>query len=407
MNRAARRRNHRDGKTDNPLTVLAVSNAPFAPTGYGTQIRQLTRRMVADGHNIAIAANYGLEATQSEWESIPILPRGFDAYSNDVVGAYFTDWSRQHPDSRQYALTLYDVWVYLGHPSWEKVPTVSWVPIDHAPVPPKVAQWCARDLVTPVAMSKHGSIQLSRLGIEHAFIPHAIETDLYRPTEWVEDSKGQRVSGRQIMGMPDGDLHITGIVNANKGSHIVRKAFAEQIFAWSIFAANKPDAYLYLHTERLGAMSGIPLDPIIESTGAPVDRIRWVNQYQLRIGIPDEAMAAIYSDLSVLLSATMGEGFGLTVAEAGACETPQIVSNFSAQPELVVDGWKVGGQPFWNAGQQSWLTIPSVPEMVQALEESYERRGERSPASRQHILDNFDADRVYAEQWRPFLDLLP
>lgn len=407
MNRAERRRNHRAGKAEDPITLLAVSNAPFAPTGYGTQIRQLTKRLVADGHNVAIAANYGLEATQTEWDGIPILPRGYDAYSNDVVGAYFTDWSRQFPGRRNYALTLYDVWVYLGHPSWDKIPTVSWVPIDHMPVPPKVAQWCARDLVTPVAMSKHGSTQLTRAGIEHAYIPHAIETDLYKPTASIADSQGQARTGRQIMQIPDGDIHVTGIVNANKGNTVIRKAFAEQILAWSMFAADKPDAYLYLHTERYGAMSGIALDPIIESAGAPVERIRWVNQYQLRIGIPDEAMAAIYSGLDCLLAATMGEGFGLTVAEAGACETPQIVSDFSAQPELVVDGWKVGGQPYWNAGQQSWLTIPNVGEMVRALEESYERKGERSSASRQHILDNYDADRVYDEQWRPLLELLP
>ncbi|MDC3377158.1 glycosyltransferase [Candidatus Nanopelagicales bacterium] len=407
MNRAEKRRNHREGKVADPITLLAASNSPWAPTGYGTQIRQLTTRLQRDGHNIAIASNYGLEATQTEWEGIPILPRGFDAYSNDVVGAYFQDWSRQHPDTRKYVLTLYDVWVFLGQPAWENIPTISWVPIDHSPIPPKVAQWCSRDLVTPVAMSKYGSSALARMDIEHALIPHAIETQLYKPTEAIADSKDQLRTGRQMMNVPQDAAHVTGIVNANKGTNPVRKAFAEQILAWSIFAQDKPDAYLYLHTERFGGMAGVPLDPIIESTGAPTEQIRWVNQYQMRIGIPDDAMAAIYTGLDVLLAATMGEGYGLTVAEAAACETPAIVSDFSAQPELVVDGWKVGGQPYWNPAQQSWLTIPSVPEMVAALNESYERRGERSPESRQHIVDNYDADTVYEHGWRPFLELLP
>lgn len=400
MNRTQRQRAREHAATTSPLACLVASNAPWSSTGYGTQTKQLTRRMVSDGIATAIAANYGLEATHIVWEGMPIFPRGFDAYSSDVVGAYAKEWAEANHDRKTFVLSLFDVWVFLGHPGWESIPLdiVSWVPIDHSPVPPKVARWCAKDNVTPVAMSHFGSQQLARLGIDHVCIPHGIETGVYKPTESADDGSGRIVTGRELTGVPD-DAHVTGIVNANKGSHPVRKAFDVQILAWSEFARNKPDAHLYIHSEAHGAMGGIPLEPLLASCGAPKDRVHIVNQFLIRSGLPDPAMAAIYSSLDVLLSPTMGEGFGLTVAEMAACEGRAIVSDFSAQPELVVDGWHVGGQPSWDPNQQAWFFTPSVMEVVKALEESYEDR-RRSPQARQHIIDNYDADGLYSSGWR-------
>jgi glycosyltransferase involved in cell wall biosynthesis len=126
------------------------------------------------------------------------------------------------------------------------------------------------------------------------------------------------------------------------------------------------------------------------------------------IGIPDDAMAVIYSALNVLLAPTLGEGFGITAIEAQSCGVPVIVSDFSAQPELVGDGWKIPGQPLWDAAQLAWFQIPNVHAIVNALNEAYERKGEKtSKIARQFIVDNYNADTVYNEMWRPlFNDLV-
>lgn len=393
-------------KTSNPLAVLMVSNAPWAPTGYGTQTKQLVTRMARDGHKVAIAANYGLEATQTEWNGIPVLPKGYDGYSNDVIAAYAKDWARQNPGYKPVVLTLYDVWVFGQHPSWDKldIPVVSWVPIDHSPMPPKVADWCRRLGVTPVAMSHFGGTQLTAAGIAHEVIPHGIDTDLYKPTQAVMDGSGKPRSGRDLMKVP-ADAHVTLICGANKGTGPIRKAFAEQFMAWSLFAQDKPDAWLYLHTEIGGGMGGIPLKPILEAVSAPMDRVSIVNQYQYRLNVPDDAMAAIYTSTDALLAASLGEGFGLPVAEAAACGTRSIVQDWTAQPELVTDGWKVGGQPLWDPAQSAWFSIPSVSQMRDALEDSYANRGS-SEAARDHIVENYDADGLYRTGWRPFLESL-
>jgi glycosyltransferase involved in cell wall biosynthesis len=131
-----------------------------------------------------------------------------------------------------------------------------------------------------------------------------------------------------------------------------------------------------------------------------------VNQYAYRMALPQQALAALYTDADVLLATSAGEGFGVPVIEAQACGTPVIVSNWTAQPELVGDGWVVDGQPLWDSFQNSWFFTPHVGQIVRALEESYERDRGKPSADALKFAEQYEADRVYAEHWRPVLDTL-
>lgn len=381
------------------ITGVWFSNAAWAQTGYGTQTAQVLQRMQADGHHMAVACNYGLEATTTEWEGITHFPRGFSAWSEEMVHPYFMDWKRNWPDDTARVFTLYDVWP-LEHPTWDQMPVSSWVPIDHFPCPPMVARFLLKDNVDPIAMSKYGHEQLAKIDIASTYIPHAIDTNVFTVTEKVQ-SGDKWLTGREIMGIPE-DAFVVSIVNANKGVPS-RKAFAEQLLAVRVLMEKHDDVFVYLHCERSNAMSGIPFDPLLASVGMPNDRVKFVNQYQLRIGIPGEAMAAIYTASDVLLAPTYGEGFGITVVEAQACGTPVIVNNFTAQPELVGEGWVTSGQPWWHAEQASWWQIPHIPSICESLDAAYERGRQRSEKARQHVIDNYDADLVYEKHWKPYL----
>ena len=99
----------------------------------------------------------------------------------------------------------------------------------------------------------------------------------------------------------------------------------------------------------------------------------------------------------------MGEGFGVPVIEAQACGTPVIVSNATAQPELVGDGWLVEGQPFWNSTQAAWLHMPSVPSIVESLDAAYQR-GKGTSQKAVDFAQQFNADKVFNESWKPLVD---
>ena len=389
----------RASRVTNPdrLRITWYSNAPWATTGYGQQTAQVIQRLAKEEHEVAVHAMYGLAGSASMWNGFKIYPQGVETYSTDVMAAHHADWSNGS-DLPSLLMTLFDTWV-LKSPSLLNVKNIaSWVPIDHQPAPPEVAAWCDRPNVYPIAMSKFGSKMLDVFGIKHLYVPHGIES-IFKPTPSVKTNDGKSITGREFMGFEE-DKFVVSICNFNKGVSPSRKAFAENLLAFGLFSADHPDARLYLYTEPDGAMGGVNLRELCIACGISEDKYQIVDQYSYRHGISQSVMAAMYTASDVLLSATMGEGFGIPVIEAQACGTRVIVSNFSAQPELVGDGWIVDGQPWWDQAQNSWFFTPRVTGILDALKSAYEAPRSRSEKAIAHAAQ-YQADRVFDEFWKP------
>jgi glycosyltransferase involved in cell wall biosynthesis len=365
------------------MKLAWYSNTPDSPTGYGVQTAQVTRRMKADGHEVHILANYGSTAGIKDWNGITIWPQGRVNYGIDVVDE-FTEMA-----GAEVVFTLYDVWV-LGQ-AWKNKRVLSWTPIDHFPAPPDVLKWC-REHET-IAMSEYGAKMLRDAGIEPvATIPHAIEP-VFQPTE---------SDIRKRMHVPE-DAFLVTINAANIGLTPPRKNWGGNLEAMARFMKRHDDVHLYLHVD-LASPSGLPLPIIIAAYGLPTERIAVVPTVLYRGGLIDDAeLAKIYTASDVLLATSKGEGFGVPVIEALGCGVPSIVSDFSAQPELVGDtGWKVPAQLDWDHNQGANFCTPFTFGIVDALEEAYAQRGQRREACLERA-KLYDADRVYAEQWRPLL----
>ena len=366
------------------------SNHPAMPTGYGTQSAQVLRRVRKRGHPLTIQANFGHMLGVGKWEGARVFPMGYETWSHDIMFQHYREVRKESSEPLVFA-TLCDVWVLKGR-AWDEMDSiVSWVPIDHAGLPPAVEAWLVKDNVTPIAMSQHGSKVMDARGIDHVYIPHALEKH-WQPTVMEHD--------------PWPGKFVVTIPNANKGVLPSRKAWGENLLAFGIFAQGKDDVLLYMHTDATGSGAGIDLVSLIQACGIREDQVIFVDQYEHRMGISDEVMAAIYTRSDVLLSATAGEGFGLPVLEAQACGTPVIVSDFSAQPELVGDGWVCEVQPQWNPTQLGWFATPMVHSIVQALEKAYERGPGRVSEEAVEFTKDYAADKVFEQGWVPLLDSL-
>lgn len=374
--------------------VIIVSNTPLAPTGYGQQTKQLAIRMKADGITVGVAANYGAP-TNMEVEGIQIYAEGLIKYANDSGPENIAMAASQGG----FGITLFDVWVAINE-AYHALPIVAWVPIDHDPVPPRVAEWCIKGgNKMIIAMSKHGEQALLKAGVPRErlrYIPHAIDTKV-----WSADGP----TCRNVLRVPE-DAHLTVITAMNKGK---RKSFPEMLKAWALFAEARKDAYLYLHTDRFGHLDGINLIPVLKAVGAPEDRIRWVNSSQMRAGIAAETLASIMRSADVLLLASRGEGFGIPVIEAQAVGTPVIVTDWTAQPELVKDhGYIVEGQPEWDEMQESYWKVPNVESILEGLAVNYiaTKSGNINRQALAAKMFEYDADYVYTTKWQPlFADI--
>jgi glycosyltransferase involved in cell wall biosynthesis len=386
-------------------TISWYSNSLNQPTGYGTQSKQVISRLVKDGHKVAMLSNYGGEGVNSFIETgsglIPHYSRGMNQYSTDVLPLNYSHWKAENPNLPAFLITLYDVWV-LDNPALDNIPIASWTPIDHSPAPEKVLAWLKKPNVTPIAMSKFGKEMIEKAGLECEYIPHAIDTNLFKPTELLPEGQ----SGRDFVGGGD-DKFVVGMNFANKaGGFIHRKAVAENFLAFAIFASKHDDVILYLHTEPYGKQSGFVLPNILSACGVPPEKVMMVDPIALQYGISQETLAAIYSAWDVGLFCNYGEGFGIPQIEAQACGVPIITSNFAASAELASsDSFLVNGQPFWDAGQHTWFNIPLVSGIVDALEQAYQRgRGEFPDTVA--FAQAYDADKVYDESWRPLIKKL-
>jgi glycosyltransferase involved in cell wall biosynthesis len=381
-------------------TVSVFSNSPGQPTGYGIATEALVERLKRDGADVAVSSNYGHEGIKTTYKTkygeVPLYPRGYDVYSNDSAPINHKHFRAQHPNQPDLMITLYDVWVFKGSYDF---PVASWTPIDHLPLPPKVAEWLKRDNVTPLAMSKFGQKQMADKGIEGHYVPHSVDTSVFKP---VTEINGQSLTDYINV---TNDKFIVGMNAANKSSGLVhRKAFGENLMAFSIFCKKHPEAVLYLHTDPIGP-HGWNLIALAETLGIPKDNLMLVDPISYRYGIEQAELAGLYSAMDVLLATSYGEGFGVPTIEAQACGTPVIVSDFAASPELVGEGWTVGGQPLWDDAQKAYFNIPAIPQIVDALEHAFQRGKGKSQKAIDFAKD-FDHDVVWKKHWTPVLKKL-
>lgn len=399
------------------MKVLWISNHPKLNSGYGSQSRQTGLRISKAGYGIEFVANDG---TRGDELYNGILVRGSsgqDKYSRDALRE---DLERSGADQ---VIFLYDAWTFtdrISDPFADFPRVAGWVPVDHYPAPRSLYPWLSGGH-TAIAMSRFGFDRLTEVaaafkrlnqpGFPVRYAPHAVDY-VFRP-----DPVGAAAFREQI-GVP-ADAYLVGIVAANNGTRIYdRKGFGDMAHAMAVFMATHPDAYLYVHTIQ-GTFDGVDLPDLFAYKGIDERRIRWADQYRLKKqSVTDAEMAAIYSSFDVLLGTSRGEGFGLPGIEAQACGTPVILSNWTAQAELVGDGWNPDDYRF-QSHPSGWLVAvdpdydprhgadfakPLIPSIVRALNEAHERRGDTSLSDAAVAkAETYRADVVFETYWKPIL----
>jgi glycosyltransferase involved in cell wall biosynthesis len=315
-------------------------------------------------------------------------------WGNETLATYAND------HKADLVIALCDAWV-LRPTEWDPGPPVAvWAPIDHFPPPPAVLAVLSNERIRPIAMSRNGEQLLREAGLDPAYVPHGINTRLFCPRPEVKRQ------ARDILQIPQ-DAFLVGMVAANKANP-PRKGFPQAFHAFTRFARDHDDAWMYVHTQpKMEAFGGIDLDVLATAIDVPAGRLRFPPDSAWHLGIGRDIIAVIYQAFDVLLNPSMGEGFGIPIIEAQACGVPVIASNHSAMTELTQAGWLVHGDPWWNAAAKSFQIIPAIDGIVAALEDAYERRDDQElRAAAARFATGYEADRVTSEFWVPALEKL-
>jgi glycosyltransferase involved in cell wall biosynthesis len=385
---------HVDGES-HPVRILWLSNAPWAASGYGEQTAMWTTRFQALGHEVAIAANYGLHASTTTWQGMTVYPANED-WGNPTIATF----AAHH--KADVVIALCDAWV-MKPDAWPDLEMAIWAPIDHYPIPPAVLAVLQHERVRPIAMSRDGEHWMGKFSLEPLYAPHGVDTSVFRPYP------GTKAHARKALSVPQ-DAFLVGMVAANKGSpQFPRKSWPQAFDAFAQFAREHPDAYLYCHTQaEPRGHNGIDLFTLAKVTGCPEDRVSFPPEHAWHLGVMDSRfVASLYQAFDVLLNPSMGEGFGIPILEAQACGCPVIASDHSAMTELTQAGWLVKGDRWWDALQSSFAIVPSIASIHHALESAYEwRNSEQLRTDAVEFAQGYDADRVTELYWQPVLEEL-
>lgn len=369
------------------MRILWSSNAPWARTGYGNQTALVTPRLKAAGHDVGLFAWYGMEGGVLNWAGMPVYPKAVHGFGVDVMGAHAAHFRAD------IAITLIDAWV-MDPDLWSRAAPdmrwVPWFPIDMEPAPPVIVRKVA-NAFQGIVYSHFAERECQRAGLDVRYVPHGVDTAVFRPMP--------RDDARAKLGWPK-DRWVAAMVAANKGTPS-RKSFPEVFEAFGVFGKRHVDAMLYVHTSPDTVAGGLDLRALAEATGTQ-KIVAFPDQYNMLIGLGDEYMRAVYSAADVLLSPSMGEGFGIPIMEAQACGCPVITGDWTSMTELT---WAGIVLPKSRAHRmytplQAWQFMPDQGDIVAALESLYAHPHDRSvPAE----IVGYAADHVVSEYWAPVL----
>lgn len=372
------------------MKVLWHSQTPLSKSGYSIQTALLAPHVAKlEGVELTLSASNQVGSPQM-WNGLKMLPGGWaDSYGNDVL-QYHAQRTFGELDAGM-VFVLLDIWV-LAPEIMRPLKIAAWTPVDHDPLQFRTHQALAQGGAIPVAMTKDSQRVFQESGFDAPYIPHAIDTNVYKPLD--------RRECREALGIPE-DAFLIGMVADNQGIAPPRKAFPQVLEAFAKFRRNRKDAMLMLHTDTLGTRGGLPLDLMMSQLDLPEGSVVVCDQYQYRIGYPQSYLAAAYSAMDVLVNPSYGEGFGITILEAQACGTPVIVNDFGAMREVGGVGWYTENIP-WYTALGSWQAMPLVDSIVDRLQAAYQRADTLREKAREFAL-GYDVAKVAVDYFAPAL----
>lgn len=375
----------------NQLNIHFVSNAPWGSTGYSNQTALFTPRLKKQlNHNVSITATYGLEGGVINWNGIPIFPRAYHSYAQDIAP------SHAMTNNADIVITLLDAWVYDAS-AFAGVKWCPWFPVDSEPLPPPIIKAVAPAFARLV-YSKFACKMLDDAGLDYYYIPHGVDTKEFHPLGMKE--------ARERTKLPQ-DKFIVGMVAANKGLPS-RKAFAQNIEAFAMLKRKHPDAIMYIHSDQGFGPQSFNIPEYVKMMGLEFGKdVLMPDPYQYFVGFPAEFLNLLYNSFDVHQLVSMGEGFGIPILEAQAAGCPVIVGDWTAMSELCFSGWMVDKNDAKKVFTPlaSYQYDPNPEAIYEKLELAYAARGdvELRKAARLGAMA-YDADAVVQQYWKPALD---
>lgn len=367
------------------------SNSLWSQSGYGQQMAELMPYIVEEGYPLMNIDYFGLDTGKLIINGIVHYGKINHIFGSDAM------WLHGNDFKVDVMFALLDQWV-LNPEDLAKVNRyIPLTPIDADPAP-KVVIDKLRYAYRIITYSKFGYEQVKKNGLYSTYIPHTVNTEIFKPKD--------KAQAKKESGLP-ADCFLVGMVAANKDNP-PRKSFQEVMDAFKEFLKKEPKALLYIHTNP-DFPGGFPLKQYSQFIGIG-SKVIYPDTYRMNYQTGKEQMAAIYNNFDVLLNPSQSEGFGVPIIESQSCGVIAIVNNYVSMPELIIPGktgFLVDVVHKRFSGMGSYFGVPSPQGIYNALIDAHKADREvMGEAARKWIVENFDTKMIFNTLWRPFLQKL-
>ncbi len=385
------------------MRILWLSDSPLTVTGYATISWNICNRLAEQGHEVFyIGHNYlgqtipkGLKLQDGTELKFTLLGGSPRPYASDLIMPLIKKYK---PDIFGVLLDTFMLYPWFLNLDFSPAKSIFYFPSDGGGGMPLGCENILRKVNCPVAMARFGMRQVKQFyNIDTKYIPHAVDTKIYYPLSQAERNNIKAKYGLQ-------DKFVVGVVARNQG----RKMLDRTIKTFSMFSKTHPNAVLFLHTD--------PYD-----VAAPFDIVQLINRYNLQNrvmfsgmtffnGFDYKQMNEVYNLMDVFFLSTSGEGFGVPIIEAMACEIPVVATDYTTTPELLVEDGECGlPVPISSELTGSWnveraiMDDNAAVEKLDILYQDKELRERLGKMGRQKVMSLYNWDKVGAD-WNKLME---
>lgn len=343
--------------------ILWCGDSPTVDTGFGIVSKNIINELIKHGHEIVVLGinTYGdpYDPEEFPYKIYPCTPG-----STEQLYGLNKLWPIVEFEKPDILFFLNDPWMIQDYlkkkdKDYPYLKMIAYFPTDAGPIKPGWINML-KEFDAQICYSKfaEGVITDSNKGVRPKNlyqVYHGVDTETFKPIN--------QTMARAALEI-DTDDFVVGMVARNQ----YRKRFDLLVAGFAEFARDKPNAKLYMHTSIHDV--GFDIIDLVRQFDVS-DRILLTKNVTPAKGVPADELNLIYNSFDVNALISMGDGFGLPVAESMAVGCAQLVSDHSCLKELV-DGHggltvKNAARSMHTSGINTWGWISDVEDITARL----------------------------------------
>jgi len=404
--------------SDKKITAMGVGDSPNTILSYG------------------IMMDYVVRSTSKKYQW-NVITNGY-TYGKPEIYTHWVKWSAGQNEKERDSIHIPKV-IEKIHPAfiltigdWQHfamtrhfirkiVPWIHWLPIDHNDAHHLLrAAGLINTIDIPVLMSRF-AVEFCRsmnINVKHYIypfvqtdsLPKYMGNDKFGGFKPLEDPKQIASLGRMRTEIGADDKKVllwVGRPGWRKNLQMLLGAFR------LLLDRGRKDIILYLHTDPKDVCATFDMGKEIHAQRIPRNLIKFTTEMEWDQGAPKWFLQGLYNMADVYVSTHCGEGFGIPIAEAMACETPFVLTNCTTTPELGQDekgnwtrglGAKVEDNREDRGVVRPYVDIEDFCDKVEWMLDNDEERKKMGKAGREWVIKNCSVP-VITKKWMNLLDL--